>query len=95
VTGGLPIEKSRRGATEELHNTTDSSVMPTIAEAQRKVVYCECGAQLVGESDQLLFDVVQQHLAHHHPQLLGALEPGVVRQMAEAVGDSAPAGARG
>ena len=69
--------------------------MPSIAEAQRKVVKCECGAQLVGDSDHMLFEVVQKHLAHHHPQLQGALEPEVVMAMAETVGDSAPSGARG
>jgi hypothetical protein len=69
--------------------------MQTIEEGQRRIVICECGAQLVGDSDQMLFEVVQQHLAHHHPQLLGALEPELVLQMAEDVGDSAPKGARG
>jgi hypothetical protein len=60
------------------------------------VANCECGAQLAGGSEQELFDAVQQHLAHHHPQLLGALEPDVVFQMAEAVGDAqSPTGARG
>ena len=69
--------------------------MQTIDEGQRRIAYCECGAQLVGETDQLLFAVTEEHLAHHHPQLLGALEPEVVVQMAEDVGDSAPLGARG
>jgi len=64
-------------------------------EGRRRVAQCECGAQLVGNSDAALFDAVQQHLAHHHPQLLGALEPDVVCQMAEAVGLGTPAGARG
>jgi hypothetical protein len=69
--------------------------MRTIEQGQRRTVVCECGAQLVGETDQLLFEAVEGHLAHHHPQLLGALEPEVVLQMAEDVGDSAPIGARG
>jgi hypothetical protein len=39
---------------------------------------------------------VERHLAHHHPQLLGALEPDVVFQMAEDVGATdTPTGARG
>jgi hypothetical protein len=42
--------------------------------------------QLAGDSDEDLFEAVQRHLAHHHPQLLGALEPEVVYQMAEDVG---------
>ena len=36
-------------------------------------------------SDEL-FSAAQRHLAHHHPQLLGALGPGMVSQMAEDVG---------
>jgi hypothetical protein len=60
--------------------------MTTIDEGQRRIAHCECGAQLAGGSDQELFDEVQQHLAHHHPHLLGALEPEVVVQMAEDVG---------
>ena len=69
--------------------------MQTIEQNQRRIVVCECGAQLVGDNDELLFEAVEGHLAHHHPQLLGALEPEVVLQMAEDVGDSAPSGARG
>ena len=68
--------------------------MQTIGEGQR-VVVCECGAQLAGHTDELLFEAVEEHLARHHPELLGALEPEVVVQMAEDVGDSAPLGARG
>jgi hypothetical protein len=67
-----------------------------VIEGNQRIAYCECGAQLVGASEQELFDAVQQHLAHHHPQLLGALEPEVVFQMAEAVGGvTTPEGARG
>ena len=69
--------------------------MQTIGEGQRRIAVCECGAHLAGDSDELLFEVVERHLARHHPQLLGALEPEVVVQMAEDVGDSAPLGARG
>ncbi len=67
-----------------------------VIEESRLVAHCECGAQLAGASEQELFEAVQQHLAHHHPQLLGALEPDVVFQMAEAVGGAdTPTGARG
>jgi hypothetical protein len=58
----------------------------TTIEGHRRIAHCECGAQLAGGSDQELYEAVQQHLAHHHPQLLGALEPEVVVQMAEDVG---------
>jgi hypothetical protein len=57
--------------------------MTPINEESSRSAYCECGAQLTGESEQELFDAAQQHLAHHHPQLLGALELDVVQQMTE------------
>ena len=60
--------------------------MRTISKGQRRIAKCECGAQLAGGTDEELFAAVEQHLAHHHPQLLGALEPDVVFQMAEDVG---------
>lgn len=60
--------------------------MTTIDEGQRRIAHCECGAQLAGSSNQELFEAVERHLAHHHPQLIGALEPEVVVQMAEDVG---------
>ena len=70
--------------------------MTAISEGHRRIAYCECGAQLAGGSDQQLFDAVERHLAHHHPQLMGAMEPEVVFQMAEDVGGtSTPTGARG
>lgn len=58
----------------------------TTIRGQRRIAHCECGAQLAAGSDEELFVVVERHLAHHHPQLLGAIEPEVVVQMAEAVG---------
>jgi hypothetical protein len=39
----------------------------------------------VGDSEQELFEAAQRHLAHHHPQLLGALGLDVVHQMTENV----------
>jgi hypothetical protein len=60
--------------------------MTTITEVHRRIAYCECGAQLAGDSERELFDAAQRHLAHHHPQLLGALGLDVVQQMAEDVG---------
>ena len=57
-----------------------------ITKEQRRIAHCECGAQLAGGSDQELFDAVERHLAQHHPELLGAMEPEVVLQMAEDVG---------
>jgi hypothetical protein len=57
-----------------------------ISKGQRRIAHCECGARLAGGTDEELFEAVERHLAHHHPQLLGALEPEVVFQMAEDVG---------
>jgi hypothetical protein len=59
--------------------------MTTITKSHGRIAYCECGAQLVGDSEQELFEAAQRHLAHHHPQLLGALGLDVVHQMAENV----------
>ena len=57
--------------------------MTPISEEPSRIAYCECGAQLTGDSEHELFEAAQQHLAHHHPRLLGALGPDVVSQMAE------------
>ena len=65
--------------------------MTATSEGQRRIAQCECGVQLAGDSDEDLFEAVQRHLAHHHPQLLGALEPEVVFQMAEDVGGASDA----
>jgi hypothetical protein len=48
-----------------------------------RIAYCECGAQLQGDSERELFDAAQAHLAHHHPELLGAVGLDVVAQMSE------------
>ncbi len=58
-------------------------LMTPIKRQPSRIAFCECGAQLAGDSEQELFDAAQLHLAHHHPQLLGALELDVVTQMAE------------
>ena len=60
-----------------------------------RIAYCECGALLAGDDEQQLFSAAQRHLAHHHPQLLGALGPGMVSQMAEDVGGTRPSGPPG
>jgi predicted small metal-binding protein len=51
---------------------------------------CECGAQLAGDSRPELMQAVEAHVAHHHPELLGALEADVVMQMAEDVMGARP-----
>ena len=57
--------------------------MTLIREEHSRIAYCECGARLMGDSEQELFDATQAHLAHHHPELLGAVGLDVVAQMAE------------
>jgi hypothetical protein len=76
VLGGAPeVEPDRMDGT-----------ITTINDRHLRIAYCECGAQLAGGSRQELFEAAQQHLAHHHPQLLGALELDVLMEMAEDVG---------
>jgi hypothetical protein len=55
----------------------------TKTEEHSRIAFCECGAQLAGESRGQLFNAAQAHLAHHHPELLGALGLEVVQQMVE------------
>ncbi|HET9105501.1 MAG TPA: hypothetical protein VFN55_19290 [Solirubrobacteraceae bacterium] len=58
--------------------------MTTINDRPSQVAYCECGAQFAGNDRQELFTAAERHLAHHHPELLGALGSDVVDQMIEA-----------
>jgi hypothetical protein len=53
----------------------------------RRIAFCECGAQLAGNTGRALFEAAERHVAHHHPELLGALELDLVVEMAEDVGD--------
>jgi hypothetical protein len=76
------------GAREVEPGRIDRGQMATINERHRRIAYCECGAELAGGTEQELFEAAQQHIAHHHPQLLGALELDVLMQMAEDVGGS-------
>jgi hypothetical protein len=57
--------------------------MTPVNEQHSRIAFCECGAQLVGNSEDELFEAAQAHLAHHHPELLGAVGLDVVQQMAE------------
>ena len=74
------------GALEVELGHDDQGHMTEIKSGYRRIAFCVCGAQLAGESEQVLFAAAQRHLAHHHPQLLGALELETVHQMAEDVG---------
>ena len=57
--------------------------MTPVNEQHSRIAFCECGAQLAGNSEDELFEAAQAHLAHHHPELLGAVGLDVVQQMAE------------
>jgi hypothetical protein len=83
-TGVSPIDVLG-GARDVTPDRIERSGKTTITEGRRRVATCECGAQLVGGTQEELFEAVQRHVAHHHPQLLGALELDVVNQMAENV----------
>lgn len=73
------------GAREVKLDRVDRGGATTITEGNRRIVNCECGAQLTGGTEAELFEAVQRHVAHHHPQLLGAMELDLVNQMAENV----------
>jgi hypothetical protein len=75
------------GAQSEVPNgRTDGGKTTAVNGGHRRIAYCECGAQLAGDDERELYMAAQRHLAHHHPQLLGALGPRMVSQMAEDVG---------
>jgi hypothetical protein len=84
VGTGVTLDESLAGQSEVTprHN---GRAITTIGEHDSRIAYCECGARLAGGSEQELFDAAQRHLAHHHPQFLGALGLEVVHQMAEDV----------
>jgi hypothetical protein len=73
------------GGPESGDRQYDRGPVTTINEQHQRIAYCECGAQLAGTTEQELFDAAQRHLAHRHPELLGALGLEVVQQMAENV----------
>jgi hypothetical protein len=86
VRTGVSQSDALGGARGVKLSRIDKGQMTTIENSHRRIAFCECGAQLAGDSDQELFAAAQRHLAHHHPQLLGALELSTVNQMAEDVG---------
>ena len=82
---GAAKDESLGGGSEVTLGRDDRGTITTITEQDSRIAYCECGARLAGGSEQELFDAAQRHLAHHHPQFLGALGLDVVHQMAEDV----------
>lgn len=85
-TGVTPATALGGAQDEKPRSRIDQSHMTTITNGHRRTAYCECGAQIAGDSEQELFQAAEWHIAHHHPQLLGALEREVVQQMAEDAG---------
>jgi hypothetical protein len=84
------------GARQEVtEDPVDDGLTTRIDGKHRRIAHCECGALLAGDDEHELFLAAQRHLAHHHPQLLGALGPGTVSQMAEDVGGQETLGAPG
>jgi hypothetical protein len=71
---------------EVTHGRTDNGQTTATNGGHKRIAYCECGAQLAGDDERELYSAAQRHLAHHHPQLLGAMGPRTVSQMAEDVG---------
>jgi hypothetical protein len=74
------------GAQQEVTQGRTDDGRTAVNGGQKRIAYCECGAQLAGDDERELYSAAQRHLAHHHPQLLGAMGPGTVSQMAEDVG---------
>jgi hypothetical protein len=87
----VPDVETRVSQTNALGGAHDiggrlSGVGHATVEEHRQVAFCECGAQLAGDSRLDLFQAAERHVAHHHPELVGALELDMVVQMAEDVG---------
>jgi hypothetical protein len=85
-TGVTKAEVLGGAHTDALPNRKNGGHSTAGTNGHRRIANCECGAQLAGDSQEELFDAVQRHVAHHHPQLLGALGLELVQQMAEDVG---------
>jgi hypothetical protein len=83
------------GARDVHHDRIERGGKTINREGRKRVAKCECGAQLAGGTQEELFEAVQRHVAHHHPQLLGALELDLVNQMAENVEGIDAEGTRG
>jgi hypothetical protein len=86
VDTGVTQTDALGGARDEEKSSADDGLVTEIESRPRRIAFCECGAQLAGDSEQELFEAAQRHVAHHHPQLLGALKLDTVHQMAEDVG---------
>ncbi len=50
-----------------------------------KVINCECGHAVRGESDEELVAQAEEHIAADHPDLVGTMGPEDLLEMAEEV----------
>jgi predicted small metal-binding protein len=48
-----------------------------------KVVHCECGHDVRGETDDELVSAVEQHVQEAHPEMVGQMSREQVLSMAE------------
>lgn len=48
-----------------------------------KIINCECGEVVHGDSDEALVAAVQAHVARNHPDLVEKLKPEDILGMAE------------
>jgi hypothetical protein len=65
VSPGMPREAQLVPAPEYC------SSLPTIEEADVKVVHCPCGKDVQGETDDQLVEAVEAHVASDHPEMAG------------------------
>jgi predicted small metal-binding protein len=47
-----------------------------------KVVHCECGTDVSGETDDELVSAVEEHVTEHHPEMAGQLGREQILEMA-------------
>lgn len=59
-----------------------------------KLINCECGETVRGNTDEELLAAVQAHVNRAHPELIGKLSPQDILSMAEEDDDAAKGGAR-
>ena len=48
-----------------------------------KVVHCECGTDVKGESEDELVDRVEAHIADSHPEMVGTMSREQILEMSE------------
>jgi hypothetical protein len=53
-----------------------------------KLINCECGEVVRGETDDAIIAAVTKHVGQHHPQLVGQLSRDDILAMAEEGADA-------